>query len=101
MAQGDFLLVLDQIARNTRITANTLCGTPSLASITGGTGNIPYGFNSVSITATTVPATITFADATTYTLSTVGETLPISAAEGGRLPAFTISAGAVKWIGIK
>jgi len=101
MAFGDYKPYLGEIARNTRITANALCGANSPATLSAGTGNIPTGFNSINITATTAPATLTFADGTTYSLATVGETLPLSAAEGGKLPAITVSAGAVKWVGLK
>jgi hypothetical protein len=101
MAFGDYKPYLGEIARNTRITANALCGATSPAILSAGTGNIPVGFNSITITATTAPATLTFEDGTTYTLSTVGESLSLSASEGGKLPAFTVTAGAVKWIGTK
>ena len=100
-AFGEFKPILGEIARYLRIISNAQCGTPSTAITSAGTGNIPAGFSSVTITATTAPATITFANGTTYSLTTVGESIPISATVGGTLPAFTISGGAVKWIGIK
>lgn len=100
-AYGEFKPILGEIARYLRIISNAQCGTPSQAILTGGTGNIPVGFNSIDIVATTVPATITFADSTTYTFDTVGESTKISAAIGGILPPITLSAGAIKWTGIK
>lgn len=71
------------------------------ATISGGTGNIPAGFKTVTIVATTAPATITFPDSSTYSLATVGETLTLTAPNGTILPALTISVGAVKWVGSK
>lgn len=100
-AFGEFKPILGEIARYLRIISNAQCGTPSQAAATGGTGDVPAGFNTISIAATTAPATITFINGTTYTLDTVGETIKFSAAEGGTLQAFDITAGAVKWIGIK
>jgi hypothetical protein len=100
-AFGEFRPILGEMARYLRIISNAQCGTPSQITLTGGTGNIPAGFNSISIVATTVPATLTYADGSTYTLSVVGESIKLSASEGGTLPAITVTAGAIKWTGIK
>jgi len=101
MAFGDYKPYLGEIARNTRITANALCGTPSTAITSAGTGNIPAGYKSISIVAVTVPITMTLSDGSTYTFTTVGETVVQASAEGGSLPAYTLSGGTWKWIGVK
>lgn len=101
MVIGELKPYLGEIARYLRIISNAQCGTPSQAILTGGTGDIPAGFNSVGIVATTVPATITFVNGSTYTFDVVGESTKISAAEGGTLPIITLTAGAIKWTGIK
>lgn len=98
---GELKPVLMEQARYLRLISNALCGTPSTAITSAGTGNIPAGFSSISITATTAPATLTFSDGSTYTFDTVGETISQSASEGGKLPAYTLTAGAVKWISVK
>lgn len=69
-------------------------------STSAGTGNIPAGFKSVSITNNhaTDDVTITLSDASTYVLK-VGETFTDVAK--GKLPAYTIAGGSHKWHGIK
>lgn len=101
MAYGEFKPVLGEIARSLRLIANAQCGTASPAITSAGTGNVPAGFNSVSITALTVPVTLTLSDSSTYTFTVVGETIVQSAAEGGSLPAYALSGGTWKWIAVK
>lgn len=98
---GDFKPILGEIARYLRIISNAQCGTPSTAITSAGTGNIPAGYNSISITAITVPVTLTLSDGSTYTFAAVGETIVQAAAQGGTLPAYTLSGGTWKWIGVK
>jgi len=98
---GELKPVLTEQARYLRLIANAQCGSKSPATTSAGTGNIPAGYNSISIVATTVPATVTFSDGSTFTFDVIGESIVQTAAEGGTLPAYTLTAGAVKWIGTK
>lgn len=70
---------------------NTLAGTNT---------SVPAGLQSVIITALTTSPVITMSDASTYTLTTVGETFSLSASPGSVLPAFSIAGGTWKWRGI-
>jgi hypothetical protein len=101
MAFGDFKPYLNEIARSLRLISSAQCGAKSPSTTSAGTGNVPAGYNSVSITATTVPVTLTLSDASTYTFTLIGETIAQAAAEGGTLPAYTLSGGTWKWIGVK
>lgn len=98
---GDFKPVLGEMARSLRIISNAQCGAKSPAITSTGTGSIPAGYNSISIIATTVPATITMSDGSIFTFDIVGESIVQSAAEGGSLPAYILSSGTIKWIGVK
>ena len=100
-AFGEFKPVLGEIARHLRIISNAQCGTPSNAITSTGVGDVPAGFSSVSILATTVPATIDFSDGSTYTFDVVGEIISQAASQGGTLPAYVLTSGAIKWIAIK
>lgn len=100
-AYGEFKPILGEIARYLRIISNAQCGTPSTAITSAGTGQIPAGFNSVSIVATTVPVTLTMSDGSTYIFTTAGESIVQTAATGGTLPAYTLVGGTWKWIGVK
>lgn len=100
-AYGEFKPILGEIARYLRIISNAQCGTPATAITSAGTGSIPAGYNSVSIVASTVPAVITFSDGSTYTFTVVGESIVQTAAQGGQLPAYTLTSGTIKWIGVK
>lgn len=99
-AYGEFKPILGEIARYLRIMSNAQCGTPSTAITSAGTGQIPAGFNSVSIVATSVPITLTMSDGSTYIFTTVGESIVQTAAIGGSLPAYALSGGTWKWIGV-
>lgn len=100
-AFGEFKPVLGEMARYLRIISNAQCGTTSPTTTSTGVGDIPAGFNSISILATTVPATVTFSDGSVYTFDVVGEIISQAAAAGGTLPAYILTSGAIKWIGIK
>lgn len=103
MVFGEIKPSLNEIASLLRRLVNTQCAavSPSPAITSAGTGDVPLGFKSVSIVATTVPAVITFGDGSTYTFDVVGETLVNAASDGGVLPAYTVTSGAVKWMGLK
>lgn len=102
-AFGELKPHLNEIARLLRTLVNTQCAgvSPSPAITSAGTGNIPSGFKSISIVAETVPSTLTLSDGTTYTFTTVGETIVQAASDGGTLPAYTLSGGTWKWLGVK
>lgn len=100
-AFGEFKPILGEIARYLRIISNAQCGTPSKAITSTGVGDVPAGFSSVSILATTVPATVTFSDGSVYTFDVVGEIVSQSASNGGTLPAYILTSGTVKWIAVK
>lgn len=106
MESGDFKPVmgtviqhLKQIERNTN---NNACCTASTSA--GTDTSVPAGFRSVTITQTVAGmVVITMSDGTTYTLSGVGQSLPITAPVFQSLPAFPVSAsggGAWQWIGL-
>lgn len=106
MESGDFKAVmgtviayLKEIARNTN--DNACC----TANVTGGAdSSVPAGFRSVTITQTAAGAvTITFPNGTTYTLSAVGQSLPLEGTIFQTLPALTITAGGGatwEWVGM-
>jgi len=64
--------------------------------VSGGTGNIPAGFKSITINGTDV---VTFADGSTFTLL-MGIPFTLTAPSGKSLPAFTLSDSGT-WYGIK
>jgi hypothetical protein len=103
MVFGEIKPSLNEIAHLLRVLVKTQCSavSPSPAITSGGTGNIPSGYKSVSIVATTVPVTVTFSDGSTYTFTIIGESIEHAASEGGVLPAYTFSGGTIKWTGVK
>jgi hypothetical protein len=96
----EFKPILGEIAKYLRILATRDCCNIPVA----GTSSVPAGLKTVSITKTspnTDTVTITFPDGVTYDMTQPGEVFTHSA-DGGRLPAYTVSGtGTVKWHGIK
>jgi hypothetical protein len=101
-AFGEFKPILGEIARYLRIISNAQCGTATSTTITSaGTGDVPAGFDSISIIATTAPTVVTLSDGSTYTFDVVGEIIAQAASNGEKLPAYTLTSGTIKWIGTK
>lgn len=101
-AFGEFKPSLNEIARLLRILVKTTC--ESTAPVTTSADvdtNVPAGFKSISIVATSVPITMTMSDGSEYEFTVVGETFVDAATAGGVLPAYELSGGSWKWHGIK
>lgn len=104
---GDLKPFFGEISRLLRSIAQSLCKevvvTPQIVS--AGTASVPAGYRLVTFTKTSSSADtviITLPDATTYTLTQLGQTITIPATANHTLPAFTVSgAGTVQWIGLK
>lgn len=101
-AFGEFKPVLGEIARSLRILVNSTCGsTISTATTSTGTGDIPAGFKSISIVATSAPTEVTFSDGSVYTFDSIGEIVAQASESNQVLPAYTLTSGTIKWIGTK
>lgn len=100
---GDLRPILDKIITELkRIGRNTDIAGCCAAFNSAGIGiSVPAGFRSISIVALSGTVNVTMTDGSTYPMTTTGETL-IQVADGSQsLPAYTISGGTWKWIGIK
>lgn len=104
---GDLKPYFGEISRLLRSIAQSLCKevATTTQTVSAGTASVPAGFRSVTFTKTspnTDTVIITLPDATTYTLTQLGETITIPTTANHTLPAFTVSGvGTVQWIGLK
>lgn len=102
MVQGNIKPFFDELARILRLqTKDTSCITASSSDVAN-PQTIRSKYASITIVKTGADVTtLTFKDGTTYQMTSLGETLVISANPGGDLPSFDISGGSYKWAAVK